>query len=297
VRNGRWAGLYGDAFKITYTNGQVILYSISPNNDAILRSAGGYDGRYWKKRPVAGATASVSPTPTATDTAALPVTPASASSGPRTLAEEFSALEQMRAADFVKAIASTNSRDKRSLDELKRQVGTSELLLLEKIQTAFDAVANNDNFDAEDPARNKQLSRNATALWRIKVLREKALNENARANGRRYKSAYETLKKRAVNASDLDLAKQIRSAEQRLTLLPGVSPFVGSWRQPNGRDFYIVRPNGVVHGRGDLRWFEDGDVFMLSKNGSPRARWRLSEDAESLDGESGAWHKKLTRVR
>jgi hypothetical protein len=74
-------------------------------------------------------------------------------------------------------------------------------------------------------------------------------------------------------------------------------PWIGFWCPPGAKDFDVIRPNGVVSGRGDLRWYENDDVFTLSKGGGPKAHWRLAEDGESPNGEGGAWFKKITRVR
>ena len=276
VKNGRWDPLYGDAFRTRHSNEAPQTYTVSPDGSAILRTNSHYNDRYWVKRGLGASAATV--TTSASSAATASSTPGNSSttspstatppakSGSRTLDEEFSVLEQMRAADFAKALAFTNARDKRSLEDLKRQATTNgELTVLEMTQAALKAVENNDIFEADNPAHNKRLSRNATELWRIQVAREKALNDSVRNIAKHYKSAYEALRKRAIVANEFPLARQISGAEQHLSLLPGLSPFIGSWRLPDGRIGYIIRPNGVVAGRRSYVGLKTGTCFTSAK--------------------------------
>jgi hypothetical protein len=133
--------------------------------------------------------------------------------GTRTPAEEWLVLKQQRDVAFKAAFASVSKGDKAALLRLKQNIGTKDMVLLEKIGKALDAVANDELFNV--PLLTKPQEKAASSFnrefYKIFETRDKNWTRTLVNVSGRFRSAYDNLLKRALKENALPLAKEIKS--------------------------------------------------------------------------------------
>jgi hypothetical protein len=270
---GRWQQITPERFRMI--TGATHQFSVSPDGRNIIRG----DGQTWQRgRPIA------------------PVAPKAAATA-QALRTEFETLNKTGANLFVEAMRSYNRQDTGNLETLKKRVGASDIDLLQKIQDALTAVANNESFEV-DGIPGKKLTPNERTLISIQNTRERNLASAQRSVSSRGKSAYDALLKRAIAAGEFELAKEIQAKAAVFT--QSSSP-IGNWRECQGdRRRVILKGGGAVwHEAGGMggTWKQvSTGVFTITKGygaGWEGSTWKYSPDGKTLKRIGADW--KLVR--
>lgn len=209
-KSGSWLGWYGNTIK--FTDGEHGFFHLSEDGNTLIR----YDGKRWQKRfrtnavPINAKTASTANTEKsqeASKTSSTKVT------SPQTLIEEFEALKQQKTAAFNTAFTSINQKDSRALLSLKNRIGTKDIVVLENINKALNAIEKNELFPTHPPmpGEEKKMNLFAQEFFRIFEAHDRNYTKTLKNVSDRLRTSYTNLLKRAIASGDLQIAKEIKN--------------------------------------------------------------------------------------
>jgi hypothetical protein len=236
---------------------------------------------YVWNRVADAAAASLAIPPNSTQTLPSPTSPTKENPPAQSLRAEFEALNKKNINLFVESMRSWNRQDMSSLEALKKRLGGKDIELLQKIQSALEAVANNETFDVDGLPKLKKRTANERAFVSIKDSRDRNLASVQKSVSSKSKSAYDALLKRATAANELELAKEIRAG--------GLWP-VGSWRECfGGKDRVVLEANGTARHKSGIKgkWMQNSSgEFTITRGGGWGHMWAGSTWKVSMDGKT-----------
>ena len=161
------------------------------------------------------------------------------------LRKEFNNIRELQKVAYEKAMERKNKADAAAIEGLKRRVGVKDIDFAKRCDEAIEAVNKSGTFHAIPPSKDaRKRDPKEIDLWSIKESRGEVIKSISKQVFGRAKPHYQTLKKKAFNAKDYDLAKEIeeilKSDGRDDSTFYGYIPFLGSYKF-SGESFRIYK--------------------------------------------------------
>ena len=162
------------------------------------------------------------------------------------LRKEFNNIRELQKVAYEKAMERKNKADAAAIEGLKRRVGVKDIDFATRCDKAIEAVNKSKVFYAysRDVRRRTE---NEASLWNIKKSRDQVIKSLCKQVLGNAKPHYQTLQKKAFDAKDYDLAKEI---EEALKAFGRGELFLGIWAY-NDEAFHLFQN---AHGELFLEW-------------------------------------------
>lgn len=218
---------------------------------------------------------------------------------------ELRQLIEQQLSAYTSTLATINLRDKNLLEGIQRRASqSSDLRLLKKINEALEAVSFSAPFHVDAPASGKKQSAHEKELWQLKATRDRALEGAVKSVATRFRSNFERLQRRAIEAGDLDTAGKIAEA-LKLPISPGTFDFADTqWMTINGASAPIhFQPGGIYYstykGGEWQKWEQSGptEVTVIYSKGKPTI-YRVCEGGSTMIRDSdGRRYRRTAAIK